>query len=150
MRLGSLRAAFTEFKMAEVKMSLEQAEKEFEKWAEIHGLSFDEKIKDKVEKPKKRVMDAFMNGSLILKDTGKLNYTVSKFSPQGYAGDDVEISGMTGKAWMAMDSYKDDQQIHQLIAVASAVTGKDVGWFANLANTDFLFFTNLIALFTIA
>lgn len=132
-------------------MSEELAEKEFVRWAEGHGIdltSFEGEKSNVFQGSRRRVVNAFMNGSLVLEDTGILEYTVSALSPEGYAGEKVKIRGMTGKAWMAMDKFKAEEQIHQLVATASAVTGKDMGWFSNLANPDFLLFTNVVALFT--
>lgn len=132
-------------------MSEELAEREFSRWAEVHGLDLERLEGGKSREflnSKRRMVSAFRAGSLVLDDEGVLEYTVSRLSPEGYAGEKVKVRGMTGKAWMAMDGYKADEQIHQLIATASAVTGKDTGWFASLANFDFLFFTNVVALFT--
>lgn len=136
--------------MSDMNMSEDAAEKEFERWAEFHGIktaASDVRIQGQVQKAKERMIKAFISGELVLDDSGVLEYTISGRSPQGFAGEKVRISGMTGKAWMAMDKYGENEQIHQLIATASAVTGKDVGWFGNLANPDFLLFTNVIALF---
>ncbi len=136
--------------MSDTKMSQEMAEKEFERWAEVQKLDISdlgETERKRIEGAKRRIIKAFMRGALVLDDDGSLEYTISERSPTGYAGETVRIGGMTGKAWMAMDTCKADEQIHQLMAVASALTGKDVSWFGKLASRDFLVFSNIIALF---
>ena len=133
-----------------VVMSEELAEKEFERWANLANIDLSGYAEDEVVaflKIKKRISNAFKNGSLILNDDGTLEYEVSRASPAGYAGEKVKIGSLNGRAWLAADKYKSEEQIHKLIAVASAITGKDTGWFANLASGDFLFFTNIVSLF---
>ncbi|MBQ6782298.1 MAG: hypothetical protein IJP62_13895 [Treponema sp.] len=131
-------------------MSEELAEKEFERWVNLANIDLSGYAEDEVVaflKIKKRISNAFKNGSLFVNDDGTLEYEVSQASPAGYAGDKVKISGLNGRAWLAADKYKSEEQIHKLIAVASAITGKDTGWFANLASGDFLIFTNIVSLF---
>lgn len=131
-------------------MSDELAEQEFNKWAEMANIdvsAFGDEEAGAFQKAKQRISSAFKKGALILNDDGTLEYEISQASPAGYAGDKVKISQLNGRAWLAADKYKAEEQIHKLIAVASAITGKDTGWFANLASGDFLIFTNIVSLF---
>ena len=137
--------------MSDMNMNEEAAEKEFERWAEFQGLEFDgldEKTAATVETGfKKTLVKSLMKGSLIFNDDGNLEYTVSDRSPAGYAGEKVTITGMTGKVWMAMDGYKDTEQMHKIVAAASALTGKDHSWFARLSGKDFNLFASVVGLF---
>lgn len=135
--------------MSDTKMSQEMAEKEFERWADSMGLDFcgTEKEMAAIKSLKGAVVRAFMRGALVLDDDGSLEYTVSDKSPEGIAGDKVKIGEMNGRVWLAMDGYKETEQMHKLASAASALTGKDISWFGKLSGKDFNFFTGVVGLF---
>lgn len=136
--------------MSDTNMSEEAAEKEFERWAESQDFEFDnldEKNATAVAGFRKTLVKSFMKGTLVFNDDGNLEYTVSERSPSGYAGDKVTITSMTGKVWMAMDGYKDTEQMHKIVAAASAITGKDHSWFSQLSGKDFNLFASVVGLF---
>jgi hypothetical protein len=76
-----------------------------------------------------------------------LKYTVSKLSPEGYAGDIVTITRPGGNAFAGMDNFKDRESIHKLHGFMSAMTGKEVKYFSKLDIADWKFFQAVSSLF---
>jgi hypothetical protein len=76
-----------------------------------------------------------------------LKYTVSKLSPEGFAGDIVTIKRPGGNAFAGMDGFSDRQNIHKLHAFMSATTGKDVKYFSKIDIADWKFFQAVSSLF---
>ena len=140
--------------MAEEKMvmSEELAMKEIERWADENDIdlyvnaSNGEKLLDATA-PK--LIKAICRGTLIVNDDGDFEYTISDRSPEGFAGTRLTIKTPTGAAYMALDSFKEHQGVHRTFAILSAMTGKDVSWFAKLSNIDYKIL-NFITSFFIA
>lgn len=135
-----------------VTMSAELAEKEIMQWAENNdidmiGATFDDNDKLALKMTKERLVKAMTRGALTVNDKGNFVYTVSDKSPDGWAGSVVEMSPPNGRAYMSIDNYKTSQLNHKIIAITSAITGKDIGWFSNLHNTDYKMFTGITQLF---
>lgn len=135
------------------KMTVEQAENEFRTWCDANEFECDvdsmtEDMKVAFNSTKKDVIKAMRAGRLILDGTG-MQYTVSKFSPEGFAGVAVTISRPTGNIWLAMDGKKDVDRMHKMQAAMSALTGKDTGWFSRLDVKDWSFFQGIASLFLI-
>lgn len=123
-----------------VVMSEELAMQEIERWADEND--FDLYVKGPngmqiLDSSVPKLMKAIQNGSLVLNDNNEFEYTVSDKSPSGFAGEKITFKTPSGAGFMAMDSYKDQESVHKQLAVASAATGKDVGWFGKLSARDY-------------
>lgn len=133
-----------------VAMSEELALDEVKRWAELNEIDLTVKNANG-----EQVMDGavaklaaqVLNGRLALNDSGEFVYTVSAKSPEGLAGEQLTFHAPTGAAYIGMDGYKDTESMHKLLAVASAMTGKDIGWFAKLANGDYKVVQNIVGFF---
>ena len=82
------------------------------------------------------VTRAIRRGSLVLEDDGEFAYTVSARSPGSCAGERLRLVEPNLRAYMAMDGYKDTDQIHKAMAMAAAITGKPTRWFSSLSGSD--------------
>lgn len=135
---------------AKTTMSEELAIAEVQRWADENDIDLTVTNDDG-----KQVFDAAVSklaaqvrvGRLVLNDAGEFVYTISGKSPAGYAGEQITFHAPTGAAYMGMDNYKDTQAMHKLLAVASAMTGKDVSWFAKLANGDYKVVQHVVSFF---
>ncbi|MBD5437717.1 MAG: hypothetical protein HDR37_03965 [Treponema sp.] len=133
-----------------ITMTEEVAMAEVRRWAELNEIDLTVKNADG-----ERVMDGAVaklaaqvqNGRLVLNEDGEFVYTVSAKSPAGYAGEQITFHAPTGAAYMGMDGFKDTQSMHKLMAVASAMTGKDIAWFAKLSNGDYKVVQNIVGFF---
>lgn len=133
-------------------LSEELAENEFSKWTDendinVNTAGMNEQEAISFNLMKTRIIKAISKGLLIVNDNGNFEYTVSSRSPNGYAGDKVEILPPDGKAYMAVDNFKKDQNVHKSMAILSAMTGKDVSWFSKLANCDYKLFDAVVTFF---
>lgn len=133
-----------------IEMSEEQAMAELEKWAEENDIdlyvttSNGERLLDSTVS---KLTKAIKKGSLVLNDDGDFEYTISDKSPAGFAGKKITLKTPTGAAYMAMDSFKDQQTVHKTLAIASAITGMDVSWFAKIHNTDYKLINTVVSFF---
>ena len=131
-------------------MSEELAMKEIERWAEDKDIDI-----YVVDRDGKRILDASVprllkeihRGSLYLNDDCDFVYVISSKSPEGYAGEKLTLKNPTGAAYLAMDKFKEQEGIHKTLAVASAITGQDIRWFANLANNDYKVVSIIVGFF---
>lgn len=136
--------------MKEDVMSEELAVGEFERWADAQGIETDEN-----DEQKKAVLDAFRKqvvkglrkGDIIIDDDMNLVLCVSDKSPAGYAGEKLVFKTPDTKAFMAAGNYKENQAVHKLLAIASGMTGKDVGWFSKLSFIDYKYVSSVVSLF---
>jgi hypothetical protein len=133
------------------KISNELAEREFENYCEANEIDFDETGMNEDEKESfhaiKRRFLKFCRAGRIEVDGLKLKYTISDFSPKGFAKRIVTFSRPSGKSFIAMDKFSDRENVHKLQAFASAATGEDVSFFSTIDNSDWLFFRDLVTLF---
>ena len=121
-------------------MSEELAFHEVEKWADENCINIYVKNKDgetALDAAVQWLTKAIMMGTLILNDENEFEYTVSNKSPNGYAGEKLIFKEPNGGAYMAMDKFKDQEGVHKTLAVASAITGKDIPWFGKISNFDY-------------
>lgn len=133
----------------EDKITSELAEKEFFDWCEaneIETVSINDDEAIVFRAAKNAFLKAIKGGRLIF-DGIKVIYTVSKFSPEGFAGQQVNFQRPTGNAWLGMDGRKATEQMHKMQGAMSAMTGKDVGFFAKLDASDWSFFMKASSLF---
>jgi hypothetical protein len=137
--------------MTEEKINKELAEKEFLDWCELNDLEtdtaeMDDKEKVLFEGARKSAIKMIQKGRLIV-DGEKLEYTVSNFSPAGFAGEKLTISRPNGSIYLALDG-KNSGEMHRINAAMSALVGKDTGWLAKLdAKADWTFLNRITQLF---
>lgn len=131
-------------------MSEELAMKEIERWAEDKDIDIyvvDGNGKRILDASVPRLLKEIQRGSLYLNDDCDFVYVISSKSPEGYAGEKLTLKNPTGAAYMAMDKFKEQEGIHKTLAVASAITGQDIRWFANLANNDYKVVSIIVGFF---
>lgn len=132
-------------------MSDELAIREVERWAEENDIDLYVKTPSGntlLDASVPKLVKAIKNGSLVLNDDCEFEYTISKKSPEGFAGKKIVLRTPTGAAYMAMDSYKDHEGVHKTMAIMSAITGQDVSWFARLSNNDYKLINFIVGFFT--
>lgn len=133
-------------------MSAELAEQEFNDWAESMGLevgadnSRSEDDELVLASGKRLFVRAVTKGNAIVNDEGIFVYTVSRLSPEGYGGTDVEITMPPPRSFVN-GGKKGTDGMQRVLNVASGMTGKDTGWLLNLALPDFKFFMGIAGLF---
>lgn len=133
------------------KITEEMALKEFNDWIEANEFENDlaEMTDEEVTSfngCKKAFVAAMKAGRLVV-DGSSLEYTVSKFSPEGFAGEKVRINRPTGNIWLAFDGKKNDGAMHKMQGAMSAMIGKDLAWFSKLDVKDWNFFSMVVSLF---
>lgn len=132
--------------------SEELALKEIERWADENDINLYVTTKDGdklLDATAPKLIRAIRRGSLVLNDDCEFEYTVSDKSPEGYAGTKLVLKRPTTAAYMALDSFKEHQSVHKVFGLLSAMTGKDVSWFAKLDNIDYKIL-NIVTSFFIA
>ncbi len=131
-------------------MSEELAMKEIERWAEDKDIDIyvvDGNGKRILDASVPRLLKEIQRGSLYLNDDCDFVYVISSKSPEGYASEKLTLKNPTGAAYMAMDKFKEQEGIHKTLAVASAITGQDIRWFANIANNDYKVVSIIVGFF---
>lgn len=137
--------------MADEKMTRDMAEKEFLSWCEENDIETDTGFMTDAnlttfESSKKEFIRFMCKGTLIV-DGMNLEYTVSRFSPEGMAGEKIIIKRPSGNIWLALDGKKDTERMHKMQNAISALIGKDVGWISKLDSKDWNFFMLMASLF---
>jgi hypothetical protein len=125
------------------------AEQEFGNYCEANGFEHDECVMDDDErkdflKIKRRFMKAVEEKRLIV-DGVKLIYTISKFSES--AGQKLTISRPTGKDFLAMDGFKDTQQMQKFNAFIASIAKMERSFIARLDIVDRQFLQDIGTLF---
>jgi hypothetical protein len=133
------------------KIDLETAEAEFSRYCESNEIETDDTAMNDDEKEsfadtKKRFIKCCREGRVEV-DGMNLKFTVSKLSPEGYAGDIVIIKRPGGNAFVGMDGFMDRESVHSLQGFMSAMTGKEVKYFSKLDIADWKFFQGVSSLF---
>ena len=133
-------------------MSETLAENEFLRWAENADISVDtsdmnDEEKATFESLKRRIVKSIVKGQTIVNDDDNLEVTLSAKNPAGYAGEKLTFEPPTAQAYIGIDNFKAHQTIHKMIAVMSAMTGKDIGFFSKIANNDFKIFMAIATFF---
>jgi hypothetical protein len=136
---------------ARIEGDREQAEEMLARWMEEVGIEDDddaltEEQQRLIARLKRRVTSAIEKGRLVV-DGGRLVYTVSDKSPQGFAGKEVVIDQFSMKVKSAVAGCSSANEMEKEIAGISALTGLDVGFFRKLSLLDFNFFEAVLSLF---
>jgi hypothetical protein len=133
------------------KIDLETAEAEFMRYCESNDFETDETAMNDDEKEsfadiKRRFIKCCREGRVEV-DGMNLKYTVSKLSPEGFAGDVVTVKRPGGNAFAGMDGFGQEKNVHKLHAFMSAMAGKDVKYFSKIDIIDWKFFQAVSSLF---
>jgi hypothetical protein len=129
------------------------AEQEFVNYCEANEIDHDEAAMDADERKDflriKRHFTTAVEEKRLIVDGDKLIYTISDRSPKNLAGTKLTISRPNGRAMLAMDGYKDTQQVNKLQAFMAAISGTkkyDIGNIAGLDNKDYQFIQDIAVL----
>jgi hypothetical protein len=133
------------------------AEQEFFTWCDSNRIDHEEDAMDEDDaknfrKIKRHFTDAVDDKRLII-DGKDIVYTISDMSPKRMAGKQFTIRRPNGRALLAMDGYKDTQQMTKLNAFMAAICGiekRDIGDIAGLDNLDHQFIQDIAVLFLTA
>jgi hypothetical protein len=114
------------------------AEQEFINYCDANEIDHDEGVMDDDDrkafgKIKGRFMKA-VNEKRLVVDGTKLIYTVSHFSDA--AGEKLTISRPRGRDFIAMDGFKDTQQMQKFNAFISSIAGKEKSYVSRLDVLD--------------
>jgi len=126
-------------------------EGEFVNWCDANDIDhaeadMPEKDREDFQKIKKRFMKAVKDKRLTIDGT-KLEYTISKFSKS--AGQKLTISRPTGRDFMAMDGFKETQQIQKFHGFIASIAKTEKSFIANLDMNDRQFLQDIATLFLV-
>jgi hypothetical protein len=127
-------------------------EQEFYNWCDANDIDraadgMDEEDRKDFEKIKRRFAAAVREKRLVI-EGDKLVYTVSERSP--IKGRELTISSPNGRAMLAMDGYKENQQQQKLQAFIAAISGvekRNIADIATLNKKDYQFLQGVAILF---
>jgi hypothetical protein len=127
-------------------------EQEFYNWCDANDIDRavdgkDEDDRKSFEKIKRHFVTAVKENRLVV-DGNKIIYTVSDRSPN--AGTKLTITYPNGRAMLAMDGYKDNQQQQKLQAFMAAISGiqkRDIQTIATLGKKDYQLLQDIAILF---
>jgi hypothetical protein len=128
------------------------AEQEFINWCEANGLDhteedMEEEDRKEFKKIKKRFMKAIDEKRLVVDGT-KLEYTISHFSKKN-AGQKLTISRPIGRDFIAMDGFRDTQQMQKFQAFIASIAETEKSLVANLDIKDRQFLSDIGTLFLV-
>ena len=132
----------------------ETANTEFDNWLESWELDneineMNEEDKNGFEKQKWIITKAIRKKRLHFDTDDTMNYTFSHFSEQ-QAGKEIKIKRGKGRSIMAMDGYKEGQNVKKTYAIIAEMSGKTVGFFAGLDYKDIEVLQAIVTIFLAA
>ena len=135
----------------EKKIDKELAEKEFVNFCENNEIEYDESAMNDDESSsfsaiKKRFLKACEAGRVEVEGTS-INYTISNFSPEGFAGKVITLKRPSGHAFASMDGYKSDRDMARQIAFMSAMAGQETKYFSKIDGSDWRFIQDISTIF---
>jgi hypothetical protein len=130
-------------------------EQEFYNWCDANDIDraadgMDEDDRKSFEKVKRHFAAAITEQRLVI-DGDHFVYTVSERSPN--AGDKFTVRRPNGRAMLAMDGFKENQQNQKLIAFIAAISGvekRDIVKISALDNKDYKVLQDAAILFLTA
>lgn len=133
--------------MEEPKVALEAAESEFQRFIETMELCADEDKLNAEEREsfnslKKTLVRAVMNGSLVFDEAA-----LPVFTPRFGDGKALRWRLPIGGTLMALDGFKDGQNVHRLHSYIAACLGVSAGQIAKLDDRDGVVLRSLANLF---
>lgn len=123
----------------EIVVAKEQAEKEFDDWAEAMDLDLDTSNMDEDDlagftKQKGRIVRAIMRGSLVFNEDGEAVYTPGH--KKSKYNDPITFHERTGASLMAMDGRKKGHDAAKMYAVLAEMCRVHPKVFAGLVGED--------------
>lgn len=125
--------------MKELKVAQEQAEQEFDQWAEDMDLDLDVSEMDAEDltafsKQKRKIVKAITLGSLTFSESGEAVYTPS--NKKSKCQEPITFFERTGASMMAMDGKKKGHDIGKTFAVMGEMCKVHPSTFAGLVGID--------------
>lgn len=135
-----------------VAMSDDLAVTEFNRWAEENGIDVDttsmnDEEKSTFDSQKRTIVKSIAKGQTVVNDNDDLEITLGAKNPEGYAGTKLVFKAPSAQAYLGMDNFKPNQNVHKMVAYMSAMTGKDIAYFSKIANADFKLFMAVATFF---
>jgi len=132
--------------MSDPKVNRDTAEEEFDRFADLMDLDFDEsKMNDEDKKSLREARDVFvknvMSGHLVVDEKGQPVYTTRS------TGEQITFYEPNGAAFMAMDSKKKNEDVGKQFALLGAMTKLDRQKFATMPNRDLRVCNTIMLLF---
>lgn len=123
----------------EIIVVKEQAEIEFDGWAENADLDLDISKMDAEDlaafnKQKGRIVKAIMYGNLTFNDDLDAVYT--PFKPKSKTHDPITFQAPSGASLMAMDGKKNNQDVKKTFAIMADMCSTSIKTFSGLAGED--------------
>jgi hypothetical protein len=127
------------------------AEQEFINWCEANDIDhaeedMEEDDRKDFQKIKKRFIKA-VNDKRLVVDGINIEYTLSRFSES--AGQKITISRPKGKDFIAMDGFKETQQMQKFQAFIASITKSEKSFIARLDMVDRQFLQDIGTLFLV-
>jgi hypothetical protein len=143
-----------EIENAEDENGISFAEQEFFNWCDANRIdheaaAMDEDDAKSFHKIKRHFTDAVDERRIVI-DGKNIIYTISDMSPKLMAGKQFTIRRPNGRALLAMDGYKDTQQMSKLEAFMAAICGiekRDIRDITGLDSLDHQFIQDIAILF---
>ena len=131
------------------KVSKEQAEKEFEDFADTMDLdididSMDMEDKKDFENIKKKLIKSIMIGSLIFNDNSEPVFTPQR---SGEESKILTFKEPKGATLLSMDKMKKNQDMGKMFAIMAEMTSTDSKTFSKLVMSDFKVCQGIVSLF---
>ena len=131
----------------------EFSEREFRAWCDANDIDcteedMDEDSREDFLKIKKRFCRAIREKRLIT-DGVKLNYKISELSTS-CANTEIIIHRPTGKDLIAMDGYKDTQQMQKMQSFIASMCDREKSFITRLDAKDYRFLQDVAVLFLTA
>ena len=127
----------------------ELAEQEFERFVEAMDIDVDparmtDQDQKNFDKARYRVIQAFMDGSLVLNDDGEAVYTPQNAKTPDHTP--ITFYEQTGADLMASDNKKDTQKVSQMYAMMASMCKVPAKTFALMRGRDLKVVTSIFAL----
>lgn len=122
-----------------MKIGLEVAESEFDRWVEAMDLDLDQATMDTADlasfsKQRRRLIRAMMKGALVIREDGLAVYT--PYNKNSKSNEPLIFNERTGASLMAMDSRKSGHDAARTYAILGDLCKVHPSIFANLAGED--------------
>lgn len=132
----------------EFKVSKEQAELEFENFADAMDLdvdldSMENDDKKEFQKVKDKIIKAIMIGSLTFNDNNEPVFTPHRSEDNK----PLTFKEPKGSTFKCMDGHKENQNMGKMFAIMAEMTGQTAGTFSKLSNQDFKVCTSIVTVF---
>ena len=127
----------------------ETAELELGHWAERMDLDWDEQYMDEddlqaLEKHQRRLIRSMQDGNVSFDEEGYITYQPT--NKKSKHSERITFRERTGASLMAIDRYKDSEQVRKTYAIMSDITGLSPKHFSGLVGNDIKICESIFAL----